>query len=144
MNVIDSNADVPFYVDKDGVEEATEYRPILREVNLGSFDIGQYIDGVRGGLNPKTMGWGMQFLHELIHTPAGPSGGLDDEEFGYESTVSTIDQMNGIRSELGPSYGQRRSYSGKDINDGRNTVIPFDSDTFKHFKINNSLPKAGF
>lgn len=39
-----------------------------------------------------TMGWGMQFHHELPHTPAGPLGGLlDDGNGSYDSTGSTVD-----------------------------------------------------
>ncbi len=91
-----------------------------------SLNIGQilsFVNGVSGGLNPKTMGFGMTLLHELDHTIIG-SGDLDGGNlFGHTGPV--VDRMNKIRRQMGSDWGQRMSYGPKQLGDKR--FIPFDT-----------------
>jgi RHS repeat-associated protein len=79
---------------------------------LGGLDVGldpnqieSFISGTAGsGLNKHTLGWGMVFLHETLHTK--PGGSLKDpKSVGTAGDVEK--EMNIIRDELSKSYGSK-------------------------------------
>lgn len=114
-------------------------------------EVHQFINGASPMLNNKTMGFGMIFLHEILHTDVG-IGVLHGSEvniFGQTGTV--VDYMNNIRSQLGSDYGIRTSYLGWSEN--ARTYIPFDvrsgnilSNRIQYLiRMKNSyLPRVGF
>ncbi|MDY0014865.1 MAG: hypothetical protein RBS13_01500, partial [Bacteroidales bacterium] len=85
-----------------------------------------FIDGVRGGLNPETMGFGMTFLHELDHTDLGITKSRDGENRIFGEIGSTVKLMNTIRAELGADYGERLSHASSDNPMDNYNYIPFD------------------
>lgn len=90
-------------------------------IGLSPTQISQFISGAVG-VDSKTMGWGMTFLHELYHTQVG--GGLSDYP-GNPGPVET--NMNIIRSELnsqGGNYGQRLDYEAMPLG-FRSAYLPF-------------------
>jgi len=90
------------------------------DIWLSPNQINSFISGAVG-LDNRTLGWGMTFLHESYHTSIG--GGLSDSPFNPGPVVSN---MNIIRSELnalGGNYGQRLNYYEIPINS--TFYIPF-------------------
>ena len=112
------------------------------QINLDFSEIEGFIKGVRGGLNPETMGYGMVFLHEFSHTVLG--GSLKDNYKG-DNPGDVVNKMNQIRSELnalGGNYGQRMAYPCKTIPDGN--YIPFDMYSYRRYKEHNDMaPNKG-
>lgn len=91
------------------------------ELRLSIKQINKFINGTVG-MDNRTLGWGMTFMHELHHTQVG--GGLRDTP-GNPGPVVT--QMNIIRSELnnqGRNYGQRSDYPATLIQGSK--FLPFD------------------
>ncbi|MGH8542928.1 MAG: RHS repeat domain-containing protein, partial [Gammaproteobacteria bacterium] len=77
------------------------------------------VDPRRMGLDPRTLGWGMTFLHEARHTIVG--GGLTDEWTEQDPRGATVNWVNQVRSEI-PGFGFRgryiptvRSYNGDEL-----------------------------
>ena len=95
--------------------------PGLANINLGVDQIDGFINGSEG-VNDKTMGYGMVFLHELNHTESGND--LSDNDSSGNPTGDNVDMMNKIRKEMGADWGQRKSY--KRIQG----FFPFDSNTY--------------
>ena len=94
--------------------------PGTNSIGLNFKQINGFINGTVG-MDNKTLGWGMTFMHELHHTQVG--GGLHDTP-GNPGPV--VIQMNTIRSELntlGGNYGQRLDYAATHI--GAYNYIPF-------------------
>lgn len=81
------------------------------------------------GVDGRTLGYGMTFLHELIHT-----NGYEYEDVkGRIGTGKTVDTMNKIRQELNEqkyNLGKRMNYEALPINSGK-SIIPFDSRSFR-------------
>jgi len=75
------------------------------EVGLDPNQIESFISGTAGsGLNKHTLGWGMVFLHETLHTK--PGGSLKDPK--STGTAGDVEkEMNIIRDELSKSYGSK-------------------------------------
>jgi hypothetical protein len=99
-------------------------------VLLSKNQINGFIKGAVG-VNSRTMGYGMTFLHELDHTTVGKGGGThhcikEKTVFGFLG--ETIIRMNKIRAEMGGDYGQRLSYAKKG---GYIPFSVFDSDLMK-------------
>jgi RHS repeat-associated protein len=107
------------------------------QLALNPKQIESFIKGVSSGLNPKTLGFGMVFMHELLHTKV--SGALKDPGPTFGLTGSVVDRMNIIRSQLGPDYGQRLSYAAYPLR-GSN-YLPFDQAALNRLK-KNSLPST--
>lgn len=84
-------------------------------IEINSNQIRNFIGGTSDDLDPRTMGYGMTFLHELGHTKIGGdrrdyyNSGNEMKLFG--SIGPNVDFMNQIRKELGPKFGERLSYS---------------------------------
>jgi len=97
-------------------------------VHLNSNQIESFINGTPSDLNSQTMGYGLQFFHELTHTDLGqlyhnsPTPLVDPSGPG---TGVVVDYINKIRLELGSSYGQRTNYQS--ISDHGLTYVPFSS-----------------
>uniref|UniRef100_UPI00291C5567 RHS repeat domain-containing protein n=1 Tax=Bacteroides bouchesdurhonensis TaxID=1841855 RepID=UPI00291C5567 len=94
--------------------------PGTNDIGLNYKQIDSFINETVG-LDNKTLGWGMTFMHELHHTQVG--GGLRDIPGNPGPVVS---QMNIIRSELntlGGNYGQRLDYMATPV--GAYNYIPF-------------------
>jgi hypothetical protein len=101
------------------------------QINLNSTQINQNITGTSSDLDPRTMGFGMTFLHELGHTDLG--GNLSDpiaitlpsgaKAVPFGELGTNVPKINRIRRQLGNSYGQRTSYGSMPI--GGNKYIPF-------------------
>ena len=75
---------------------------VIAPHQIESFIKGSY------GVDNRTMGFGMTFLHEFFHTTVG--GEFKDEVL---STTPVVDIMNNIRQELnhaGYNFGQRMLY----------------------------------
>lgn len=85
------------------------------QIGLDFSQIQGFMNGVQGGLNKETMGYGMVFLHEFLHTGLG--GSFSDRD--------VVPKMNVIRSQLGTDFGQRMSYETIPL--GGYNYIPFDS-----------------
>ncbi len=83
-----------------------------------------FIAGTGSALNKKTMGFGMMFTHEFLHTDIGIGKlhGREANEWGRIGSVGNI--MNGIRKQMGSDYGERHSYLSVGLN-GK-SHIPFD------------------
>ncbi len=84
-----------------------------------------FIDGTSDDLNKSTMGFGLMFIHELLHTEIGLNRlhGLEAQQFGRTGTI--VNAMNAIRGQLGDDYGQRTSYLA--LSYGGKSHLPFDS-----------------
>ncbi len=112
------------------------------QIGLNPNQILSFVKGVQGGLNPLTMGMGMSFLHELMHTAIG--GNLNDPaSFGMTGPV--VNRINTIRSQLGVSFGQRMSYMGLRLSNTGPALIPFDSSSLGRLKVGKlPLPNSMF
>ena len=88
-------------------------------------EVKSFVDGASADLNPKTMGFGMMFMHELLHTDVGISTLHGSEAYSWGQTGTVVNVMNSIRGQLGESYGQRLSYIG--LNEEGVTYVPFDA-----------------
>jgi len=97
-------------------------KSVNNDVALDFNEIQGFSEGVQGGLNAMTMGSGMTFLHEALHTNVG--GGLTDDNSDYGKIGQVETFMNGIRDQLGADYGQRLSYQAVRTDDGF-SLIPF-------------------
>ncbi|MBQ4344902.1 MAG: RHS repeat-associated core domain-containing protein, partial [Muribaculaceae bacterium] len=102
--------------------------------NLIGFGIKQveaFISGANN-LDNRTLGYGMVFFHESMHTLMG--GNMRDATYG---TGGVVDKMNQIREELnkkGYNYGKRESYTNIMINGV--FYIPFDRDAYRRLDQN--------
>jgi RHS repeat-associated protein len=90
------------------------------EIWLDGKQIEGNIKGTSEGLNNKTMGYGLTFMHEYYHTSLG--GTLQDpkDRSNMTATGGAVDRVNKIRGELDSNYynnsasegfyGQRKHY----------------------------------
>ena len=80
-------------------------------IHLDFENISDLVEGTSKDMNPLTMSFGMILLHELLHTPAG--GDLVDANKFIDYFIypgRTVDQVNKVRKELGPKFGERTMY----------------------------------
>ncbi len=93
------------------------------DIRLDPTQIETQIGNVSEGLNSKTLGYGMTFLHELHHTDVGGDLRDTDKEF---SKGPVVEKMNVIRQQLdanplnqilgeGTQYGIRKYYMSSEI-----------------------------
>jgi hypothetical protein len=109
--------------------------PGSNELRLGIRQINKFIEG-SVGVDNRTMGFGMTFLHELHHTQVG--GGLKDTPGDLGPVV---ERMNMIRTELNAlkgNYRVRMNYRAIMI--GERSYIPFDADAKKQIN-SEQLPE---
>ncbi|GGH69916.1 RHS repeat-associated core domain-containing protein [Phaeocystidibacter marisrubri] len=91
------------------------------QIKLNPNQINGFVRGTRG-VDKRTMGFGMVFLHEVRHWLTGLK---DDKEF--PGTGPIVDHMNSIRGQLGPEWGERSSYAPKALPSNGRSYIPFGS-----------------
>jgi RHS repeat-associated protein len=111
------------------------------EIGLDIRQIEGFMKGVKGGLNKETMGYGMTFLHEFLHTNLG--GSLSDEPYSSSNPGPVASRMNIIRSELnaqGENYGQRMNYQSYPI--GNQSYIGFNKVSAAYIR-NWQAPSVG-
>lgn len=108
-------------------------------IKLDAQQIQFYVDNTSSDLNKNTLGWGMVFIHEYLHTT--PGGSLSDpKQYGLIGEVEYT--MNDIREELGSDYGMRASYQSLLLDDGFR-YIPFS--TYSEELIQSGkIPSASF
>ena len=97
-------------------------RTLGNNISLAPKQINCFIYGARG-VDGRTLGFGMTFLHESFHTNIG--GALKDD---INARGSVVDKMNVIRLELnnvGYNFGQRMLYCA--ITSHGSNYIPFNS-----------------
>jgi len=94
--------------------------PLIR---LNPSQIENFIKGTSSDLNSKTLGWGMIFIHEVLHSNVG--GSLTDPPLtaGFGPKGAVVNIMNIIRSQL-RNYGIRSSYQGIRLPNG-SAYLPF-------------------
>lgn len=95
------------------------------DINLDPIQIDMHINNVSENLNPKTLGYGITFLHELQHSDL--RGNLKDTNQEFQ-TGPTVDRVNTIRQELDENdggyskpYGLRKYYMGNTISSSNHT-----------------------
>ena len=104
-------------------------------IRLNPNQIDQFVQGASGGLDSRTMGYGMTFMHEMLHSNVGmvqPDGTTNTQKRTYGHTGPIVDTMNRIRSELGPAFGQRLFYPAMRMSNGN--YLPFDIGSFNDIK----------
>ena len=110
------------------------------EIYLSSSQINKFIEGAHG-VDNRTLGYGMTFLHESFHTQIG--GDLRDNYSTTNITGDVVNKMNVIRQELniaGYNFGQRITYAAYDGDDGIH-YLPFNNETYLNFST-GILPTA--
>lgn len=96
-------------------------------INLDPKQISSFVNG-SVNVDSKTMGWGMTFMHESLHSALG--GGLRDNLPKLSDTGQVVDRLNTVRQELnqnGGNYGQRMSYQATTFSKtGTPAYVPFE------------------
>ena len=91
------------------------------DVRLNVSDIMAYVEGTSSDLDKNTMGLGMVFIHELLHTPLGLNERDGTVTFGELGPI--VKEENKIRQELSDvynsNYGIRSSYPSIVVNGSR-------------------------
>ena len=103
-------------------------------IGVNGNQISKFLDGTHG-MDNRTLGWGMVFMHEFMHTTVG--GELKDCNLPWQ-TGPVVDTMNIIRSELnikGGNYGLRMQYNAMNLHS--KNYLPFD-------KVSAALLRSGF
>jgi hypothetical protein len=93
-------------------------------LEISPAQVGDFIAGA-SGVDRRTLGYGMTFMHEIYHTNVG--GGLRDAPYSAGNPGPVVTRMNDIRGELnaqGGNYGQRMSYPSTAVY-GSVAIIPF-------------------
>lgn len=107
-------------------------------IYLNINQIGTFIAGTNG-VDSRTMGFGMVFFHEYLHTKS--AGNYPDPPEGTLG-VGIPDMIgNTIRNELGNEWGQRIDYHPTQI-DGV-YYLPFTPDAYDCLK-SNVVPESGY
>lgn len=110
-------------------------------INLNPAQINGFISGANN-LDNRTLGWGMSFMHETLHSKVG--GGLSDYLPAGTVTGQVEDRLNIVRQQLnqqGGNYGQRMMYQGTYFTPtGSPIYIPFDDEAY--FSIVVGVPPA--
>lgn len=90
-------------------------------------------------VDPKTLGYGMTLMHEILHTAVGLS---QPDAKGFGNTGAVVDRMNIVRQELnsqGGNYGHRTSYEGLTFSPtGNPAYIPFDNSSLRSLQNGNA------
>ena len=105
-------------------------------ININPNQISGMMNGANN-INPKTLGMGMTFMHETLHSALG--GGLRDAPrgSGVGATGDVVDRMNVVRSEMnaqGNNYGIRKSYPTGYVPIGTSHYLPFSSGALKNLQ----------
>ena len=115
-------------------------------INLNQNQINSYIKGVKN-INPKTQGWGMTVMHEILHSIVSTFGANKHgkEYYVFGETGKVVDRMNIVRQQLndrGENYGIRKSYKGIYFDSSkRPDYIPYDSQS-RSALMNGDIPPS--
>ena len=95
------------------------------DFKLNVNQVNAFIKGSSPMLNDKTLGYGMMFVHEMLHTEIGINNkhGRELNMYGYPGIL--VNNMNDMRKELGSDYGERLSYIAVGL-PGK-SYLPFDA-----------------
>lgn len=89
-------------------------------------------------VDPNTLGYGMTFMHETLHSAVGIGAPDPPRGSGPGPTGPVVDRMNIVRSELnkqGYNYGQRTSYEAVTFSPtGSPAYLPFDSNSLNNLQ----------
>ena len=105
-------------------------------IGLNNTQIDEFINGAVG-VDGRTLGYGMTFLHELLHSPLGGNHKDTTKDFG---TGGVVDTMNQIRNELnkqGYNFGERMNYKSHVIDN--NAILPFNQPALNLIKGETNL-----
>jgi len=106
------------------------------QISLGTNEINRYINGTKN-MDKRTLGYGMIFMHEILHTRVG--GSLTDTE-GYGNTGGVVDRMNIVRRQLGENWGQRLSYTAMELTSPMFSGKYYPFDNLSKAYLRNGLP----
>ena len=114
-------------------------------INLNAAQINSFINGATN-VDSKTLGFGMTFMHEMLHSTFG--GGLRDVPAGsgLGPLGKVVPVMNTIRGELnsqGGNYGQRTSYEAvyDPTTNTSPSYLPFDNASLRALQNGNLPPQ---
>jgi len=104
-------------------------------INLNESQINAFINGANN-VDPRTLGWGMTFMHETSHSIVG--GSLCDDLPQGTTTGQVEDRLNIVRSQLnqqGGNYGERVVYKGTSFSPTKSPAyLPFDNNANKNLQ----------
>ena len=83
----------------------------------------------------RTLGFGATFFHEFGHSIFKK---LDDNPDASNPRGETVDYVNKMRSQMGPSWGQRLKYRTTNINGQK--YLPFDKKSYDSLKQGKEPP----
>ena len=112
-------------------------------INLNPTEIGHFIHHTYG-LDKATMGFGLTFFHEYMHTQVGGQY-KDPRRTDPPGSIGFADVMtNAIRREMGPEFGQRTTYNPYTV-PGSTAYVYYPFTIMTQTAINNgALPSAGY
>ncbi len=127
------------------VEHSCTYRSSFYDgnkegISLNPLEIESYTNpnNVMNGLNIHTFGWGMVFLHELLHSKF--KGWDPDDKNLPQGTIGNIEKfLNRIRLQLGKDWGQIQTHTAyrHTIDGTEYGIIPFSKEySDDNFDIN--------
>jgi RHS repeat-associated protein len=121
------------------VEHSCTYRSSFYDGNNGGISLNPLEiesntnpDNVMNGLNIHTFGWGMVFLHELLHSKF--KGWDPDDKNLPQGTIGDIEKfLNRIRVQLGKDWGQIQTHTAyrQTIDGTEYGIIPFSKEVIK-------------
>ena len=133
----------------DMIEDKSEVKVFYAKSSRGNgnklgLNPDQINDMIHGavGVDGNTLGFGMTFMHELLHTSIGNGYYDTTADFG---TGHVVDFMNQIRKELneqGFNYGQRMNYTEIMTKEGK--ITPFNSKALIRLKNGLRMTKKCF
>lgn len=89
-------------------------------------------------VDPNTIGFGMTFMHETLHSGVGMGVSDPPRGSGVGLTGAVVDRMNIVRSELnsqGYNYGQRTSYEAVSFSPTLTPgYLPFDANSLNNLQ----------
>ncbi|MBS1912964.1 MAG: hypothetical protein JST22_13340 [Bacteroidetes bacterium] len=124
IDAIESGVVVPVDLDYHSKGEC-QFNGDDQTVYLSPKQINTFIAGAHN-VDPTTMGWGISFIHETLHSSVEPTmGGLNDDLSKFGAIGGVENFVNRMRAELGPQYGQRLSYIPLVDPNNRAAYVPF-------------------
>ena len=110
--------------------------PGTNTFHISRVGVERFVGGSSANLDPRTEGWGMNVIHEMLHTKNG--GNYEDDMNRFGSTGYVTDFSNIIRAELGQQWGQRLSYLPMPV--GGYNIYPYDNISMQHLLNQDKLP----
>ena|GEM_PF-904701 len=102
-------------------------------INISPTEINNFIEGSHG-VDNRTMGFGMVFTHEILHTNVAEGGAKADiNDMEFRGPV--VNRMNTVRSQLnsqGYNFGQRSYYPARINGSGTSATIQMTGWQYDH------------